>query len=430
MKRFLLGGGVLVVLALTVFYAQSQPVTVSKAGVAAPANELLIEPESKNPWTHLRLNESPDQFQFAVVSDRTGGHRPKVFSRAVQQINLLQPAFVMSVGDLIEGYTQKPEQINKEWDEFDSFTRQLQMPFFYVPGNHDLSNELMLEKWKQRYGRRHYHFVYKNTLFLAVNCEDPPGKLAISEGQRADIKKALDENRGVRWTFVFIHKPIWLASDLESNGWLDVETMLAGRKYTVFCGHVHRYQKFIRNGMNYYQLATTGGVSRMRGVEYGEFDQVAWVTMKPTGPVIANVIIDGVLPENLQAFPSDEEGYQRELQPTHPAQAKVVRNGMPVAAATVTLYKPGIPMKSQPTAVADGLTNDSGETRLTTYTAFDGAPVGEYLVTIVQTGGYRVPGNLDTLNKLPKKYSSPSTTPLRANVTATGPNQFLFEIRE
>ena len=430
MKRFFLGGGVLAVLAMTVIFARVQPLTASKSAVATPAEELKIVAESKNPWTHLRLNDSPDQFQFAVVSDRTGGHRPKVFSRAVQQINLLQPTFVMSVGDLIEGYTTKTEQIVKEWDEFDRFAKQFQMPFFYLPGNHDLTNDMMLEKWKERYGRRNYHFVYKNTLFLAVNCEDPPGKLAVSEGQRAEIKKALEENPGVRWTFVFIHKPIWLAPDLQSNGWLDVESMLAGRKYTVFCGHVHRYQKFIRNGMNYYQLATTGGGSRMRGVEYGEFDQVAWVTMKPTGPVIANVIVDGVLPENLQTFPSDEEGYQRKLQPTHPAQAKVLRNGEPVAGATVTLYKPGVPMKSQPSAVADGLTNEAGEARLTTYNAFDGAPVGEYLVTIIQTGGYRVPGNLDTLNKFPKQYASPSTTPLKATVAATGPNQFVFEIRD
>ena len=50
----------------------------------------------------LKLNDDPDQFHFAVVSDRTGGHRAKVFSRAVQQISLLQPTFVMSVGDLIE----------------------------------------------------------------------------------------------------------------------------------------------------------------------------------------------------------------------------------------------------------------------------------------------------------------------------------------
>ena len=66
---------------------------------------LQVEAESRNPWTHLKVNNDADDFQFAIVSDRTGGHRAKIFSRAVEQLNLLQPEFVLSVGDLIEGYT-------------------------------------------------------------------------------------------------------------------------------------------------------------------------------------------------------------------------------------------------------------------------------------------------------------------------------------
>ena len=29
-----------------------------------------------NPWTHLELRNDPSNFQFAIVSDRTGGNRP------------------------------------------------------------------------------------------------------------------------------------------------------------------------------------------------------------------------------------------------------------------------------------------------------------------------------------------------------------------
>src|SRR5580692_1064901 len=68
--------------------------------------DLQVEVEARNPWTNLRLNNDADTFHFVVVSDRTGGHRARIFSQAVQQINLLQPAFVVSVGDLIEGYTK------------------------------------------------------------------------------------------------------------------------------------------------------------------------------------------------------------------------------------------------------------------------------------------------------------------------------------
>ena len=69
---------------------------------AAAKPRLAVQP--LNPWNHLELNNDPDHFQFAIVSDRAGGHRPGVFMDAVNKLNLLQPEFVMSVGDLIEGY--------------------------------------------------------------------------------------------------------------------------------------------------------------------------------------------------------------------------------------------------------------------------------------------------------------------------------------
>src|SRR5262245_32937028 len=147
MKQFLLGlvtaGAIVGVVALS----------RSEAPVAAApdSSELKIESGDKNPWTSLKLNNDPDQYTFAVVSDRTGGHRDKVFSQAVARVNMLQPQFVMSVGDLIEGYTIKDESIKAQWDEFDGYVKKFEMPFFYVPGNHDLTNKAMVTKWGERY---------------------------------------------------------------------------------------------------------------------------------------------------------------------------------------------------------------------------------------------------------------------------------------
>jgi hypothetical protein len=98
---------------------------------------LRVALESRNPWTHLRLHRSPDQFQFAVLSDRTGGHRAGVSSRAVELLSLLQAEFVLSVGDLIEGYAGA-EQAREQWREFQGYAGKLQMPFFYAPGDHQV----------------------------------------------------------------------------------------------------------------------------------------------------------------------------------------------------------------------------------------------------------------------------------------------------
>src|ERR1043165_3148353 len=229
--------------------------------------DLRIDVEKRNPWTHLRVNNTPESFHFVVVSDRTGGHRGRIFSQAVEQINLLTPAFVISVGDLIEGYSKDTAKGASEWKEFQTYTHRLQMPFFYVPGNHDLSNPAQTDLWKERFGRRYYHFLYKDVLFLVVNSDDQHEEKGgrISKEQIAYFQKVLQDNPNVRWIFVCLHKPVWTEAGLETNGWLDMEKALKGRNYTVFAGHIHRYQKFVRQGMNYYQLATTGGGSRLRG---------------------------------------------------------------------------------------------------------------------------------------------------------------------
>ena len=249
------------------------------------------------PWSHLTFNNDPNNFQFVVVSDRTGGARPGVFEDGIRKVNLLQPEFVMSVGDLIQGGTRDRHIINTQWVEFRSFVEQLQMPFFFVPGNHDISNEVMAEEWIQRFGRPYYHFVYRDVLFLCLNTEDPPPS-RMSAAQRDYVVRALAENPEVRWTLVFMHKPLWDYE--EETGWREIEALLKDRKHTVIAGHRHSYTKFERNDQSYIVLATTGGSSKMRGRAFGEFDQIAWVTMTDRGPILANLYLDGIWDENLR----------------------------------------------------------------------------------------------------------------------------------
>lgn len=425
MRHFILGIVTAGALAGVVALSRSESATENKP-VADP-NVLQIESGEKNPWTSLKLNNDPDQFQFAVVSDRTGGHRDKVFSRAVLQVNLLQPQFVMSVGDLIEGYTAKEEKIKEEWDEFDGYVKRFEMPFFYVAGNHDLSNKTMVTKWGERYGKRYYHFTYKNTLFLCLNCETPPTiSSGIDQEQQEWAAKTLAANKNARWTFVFLHRPIWTAKDLAKNGWEAVEKALAGRKYTVFVGHVHRYQVYERNGMQYYQLATTGGGSRLRGQEYGEFDHVAWVTMKKDSPLIAQVMLDGILPSNMKLPDSDEKGVPVKKKPTHPVAGKIAMDGKPLAGVTVTFHSLN-PETETYNYVCDGLTDETGRYQMSTYGKFDGCPVGEFVVTVVKTGKGYYDGDVPEKNQLPEKYATPKTTPLKITI-GEGTNDVNLEL--
>lgn len=283
--------------------------TLSLVATSAIGGQIDAETsEARTPWTSLAANDAAEDFHFVIVSDRTGGERPGVFESALPKVNLLEPAFVVSVGDLIEGYTDDQAQIDAEWDEFEGFVSQLNVPFFYVAGNHDMDNAVMAETWRERFGPSYYHFVYKGVLFLVLNSElfgmvskpdtPVPGPWTQAE-QLAFVERTLERFPDPRWTIVVVHQPLWDYASGPRGDWPEVERMLGSRDYTVFAGHFHRYVKLVRNDRRYITLSTTGGGSSLRGTQYGEFDHVAWVTMTASGPRIANLLLDGIHGEDV-----------------------------------------------------------------------------------------------------------------------------------
>jgi hypothetical protein len=100
--------------------------------------------------------------------------------------------------------------------------------------------------------------------------------------------------------------------------------------------------------------------------------------------------------------------------PTYPVKGKVVYQGKPLANATVTL-NPEDPAKVKdrhPT----GITGEDGTFRISTYLYADGAPAGNYKVTVFLE---RMMGRDGTgQNILPAKYGSAASTPFSAVVEA------------
>jgi serine/threonine-protein phosphatase CPPED1 len=298
MKRMFVALIVINVVAAAVFLSRSAPAGTLVGDKA----DFQVKQEAVNPWNNLRFNNAASTFRFAIVSDRTGGPRAGVFEKAVDQLNILQPEFVVCVGDLVQG-ANDPDKFNAQWKEFNGFIAKLEVPFFYLPGNHDLANEKMDAKWREMFGRRYYHFIYKNVLFLLLNTEDPggmKGRGQFSAEQVAYAKQVLADNKDVRWTLVYFHRPIWHNKDVEKTRWPAIEEALQGRRFTVFVGHEHIYQREIRNGSKFYTFATTGGVSKLRGTPLGEFDHIVWVTMKDDGPILANLMMEGIFPDDVK----------------------------------------------------------------------------------------------------------------------------------
>lgn len=292
-----------------VMFAGARMVASAADGDSDPGFR-IDAPETAKPYTHLRFNNRARNFQFAVMADRTGANRAGVFEDAIAKINLLQPEFVISVGDLIGGYTTDTEAVVRQWEELDQLVSRLEMPYFYVAGNHDLSNKPMVKIWEERRGRRYYHFLYQGVLFLVINTDDP-FPVQMSDEQVAYFERVLKENPNPRWIFVFMHNPSWRLDPTDrqkasgfphEHRFSRFDALLKGRQYTVFAGHTHNYSYERRNGgAEHIVMATTGGGSDLRGARtYGEFDHIAWVTMTDDGPRIANLSLDGILPADVR----------------------------------------------------------------------------------------------------------------------------------
>ena len=248
------------------------------------------------PWTNLDFYNDPSNFQFAIVSDRNGGMRRGIFEKGVEKLNLMMPEFVLCVGDLIQGYTTDTAVIAKQWDEVNQIISGLKVPFFYLPGNHDITNKVMQKEWEKRYGKRYYSFNYKNVLYIIMDSNDDDD-YNLTREQTDFVLNTLKKNENVRWTFLLMHHPIWT---YDTGGrFQEIQEALKNRKNTVIAGHEHRYHHAEINNSNYYILATTGAGSALLGEPFGQFDHISWVTMSDNGPVMANLKLDGILPHDV-----------------------------------------------------------------------------------------------------------------------------------
>ena len=285
-------------------------------------------------WTSKDFRNNPENFQFAIIGDRTGGANVQgTFDLAMGQLNLLQPEFVINVGDIIEGYTRDKVELNSQWEEVEAMTAKLEMPFFYTKGNHDVSYPEAREVWNDRHGPDYYYFVYRDVLFMVLDSEDaprlepPPGmeeqiqlynRLQTEDPEKARkmlaefmkdeavvaglskpvefpdeqlnwIKKTLKENADVRWTFLFMHEPCW---EKPSESFKAIQALLKDRTFTWFAGHLHYYDYDNIDGREYITMGPAGASWHHDGP--GNVDHITWITMTEDGPQIGNIALKGL----------------------------------------------------------------------------------------------------------------------------------------
>jgi len=244
------------------------------------------------PWT-----SSPDingeSFRFLVLGDLTGGEVPGVFDSAIDRINDLAPDFVITVGDIIEGYTTSREEATAQWNVLENSLSKLEMPFFVTAGNHDVTNEMLVDEWKKRWGYLYYSFYAGKNLFIVMNYYEKDG---FSPEQVDYVLSALNSHQQGDPVFLIIHDGFWKLEN--RKGFATLQDAFSRHNVTFFCGHEHRYQQLTINGQKHYMLAGLAS-GALRGHELGEFYNLMQVTVKNDQIRVANIDLDGILPADI-----------------------------------------------------------------------------------------------------------------------------------
>ena len=271
----------------------------------------------RKPWTHENFGGGmdSDDFNFIIVGDRSGRPVDGIFEDAIAKINLLNPDFVMSVGDFTPGICMEDWSeafLRRQWEHFAKILAPCEPPFFRVVGNHDITSEepafpgvheLQTRLWEEQFGVTYYSFVFKDVLFLCLHSMDEVTD--IGEKQLRWALETLERNRDVKWTFFFLHGPrTWV----KGKNFAVFEKAVNDRNYTAFAGDMHNYTRYRRQGRNYYMLGMTGSESPEagipnRGVPFGEFQHLTWVSFKNGEPRVSLLALDGIHYDDVVTIP-------------------------------------------------------------------------------------------------------------------------------
>jgi hypothetical protein len=214
------------------------------------------------------FNAVADNFEFAVIGDtrpRFESESFKPFEGLISRINEVKPALVVNLGDLIYGYG--PASKERQWDKYEATIRQLHVPYYQTPGNHDTHSKDARRVYERRFGKFYQSFDYNDCHFVLLDNTEHERWGYMGPAQLNWLKDDLQRTRA-KAVFVFVHFPVWEPERITPEYyefWAQTLHPLfkESRVRAVFGGHYHTYgptREF--DGIRYY--ITGGGGAELR----------------------------------------------------------------------------------------------------------------------------------------------------------------------
>jgi len=204
---------------------------------------------------------SSDSFRFAILGDRTGEAQPGVYEQVWKEVAAGNPAFVLSVGDTIQGTNDASAEA--EWREVNRMLKPFRRyPLYLVPGNHDVWSAES-ERLFQHYAGHpaHYSFDYGQAHFTVLD-NSRSDDLAAEE--LAFLETDLKAHAGQPLKIVISHRPCWLANVALRNPNFPLHQL--ARRYGVqyvIAGHLHQMLHLELEGVTYISMVSSGGHLRL-----------------------------------------------------------------------------------------------------------------------------------------------------------------------
>jgi Icc protein len=198
-----------------------------------------------------------DTFRFVVLGDRTGEAQPGVYEQVWQEATAEGPAFLVSVGDTIEGLNDAT--VETEWEAVEGMLAPYRRYALYLaPGNHDVWSESS-ERAFRKYARHapHYGFDYQQAHFTIL---DNSRSEQFSLDELKFLEKDLQAHAAQPVKFIISHRPSWLIDVMLANPNFAVHRL--AKKYGVqyvIAGHIHDMLRMGLDGVTYLSMASAGG---------------------------------------------------------------------------------------------------------------------------------------------------------------------------